>query len=468
MTKPSIRLYALVPLLLSVTAAAQKSPCPTQAVVPNAARSSDLICLLPQVYGGGGLVGAANGGPLQNTVDHSVHFQASSLRSFGPINSEIGVQLSQLPIASPVAGFTFSAGVITPVNYFGPVLTDRAETLGANKIFLGLSYQYFNFDKADGVNLKNFGAVLTHEPEFGKCTTAALPGLYCPNDQPLYAKDFVTTQNRVDLRVHQLTMVATYGVTDKIDVSVAVPVLNVRLGIGSTAHIVNFYTPDGTTLLTNQVFSEHTFAQGAPYDASFSNSGYAFGMGDLTIRTKIAVRRAETHAFAVGVDFRLPTGDARNFLGAGTWGFRPFATVSGRKGHIAPHATIGFQGNGSTELSGDVTTDPVAKDHLPNLFTYTAGADVSIFNRLGLSADYIGEALLHGSRIQSTTYPAFDGTKYSDVATSFNTIQIASVSTGLKINPTRNLLLTVNGLFRLNQAGLHSKPAPLVGISYSF
>ena len=138
------------------------------------------------------LVGAHNGGPLDDTQGHEVHFQASSLRSFGPINSEIGVQLSTLPIAPPVAGFVFAGGVVTPTRSFGPVLTDRAETVGSNRLFVSLSYQYFNFDKADGVNLKNFGAVFTHESEVGN---------------PLYTKDVIATQNRVDLKVSQFTLV---------------------------------------------------------------------------------------------------------------------------------------------------------------------------------------------------------------------------------------------------------------------
>ena len=200
-------------------------------------------------------------------------------------------------------------------------------------------------------------------------------------------------------------LVGTYGITDKIDISLAVPVLDVRLGVGSNASITNFSTgPTGNPpIFINAPGSEHRFATGPLYTGAFSNDGYAFGMGDVTIRSKFALIRAESHAFAVGVDFRIPTGDAQNFLGSGTWGFRPFVTVSGRKGHVAPHATFGFQGNGSTVLAGDVTSDPVTKDRLPSLFTYTAGADVSILNRIGLSADFVGEALLHGSRLQTST-----------------------------------------------------------------
>ena len=143
-----------------------QSPCPTQEILGSAAkRSSDLVCIVPQVYGPGGLVGTDNGGPLTSTKFHEVHFQASSINSFGPINAEIGVQLSQVPLASPVSGFIFLNGVMQEATSFGPVLADRAETLGKRRLFVGGSYEYFEFDKADGVNLKSFGAVFQHEAE---------------------------------------------------------------------------------------------------------------------------------------------------------------------------------------------------------------------------------------------------------------------------------------------------------------
>src|ERR1022692_784442 len=136
-------LRLLLPLLAfpAVSFAQEHSPCPpslsTGANPPQISRTGDLICLVPQVYGPSGLVGQNFGGPLNSTSGHSVHFQAAAVNDFGPINSEIGVQLSQLPLASPASGFVFSfnpsLGVVTrSAESFGPILTDRAETIGKN------------------------------------------------------------------------------------------------------------------------------------------------------------------------------------------------------------------------------------------------------------------------------------------------------------------------------------------------
>ena len=170
---------------------------------------------------------------------------------------------------------------------------------------------------------------------------------------------------------------------------------------------------------------------------------------------------------AVGLDLRLPTGDAYNFLGSGTWGIRPFVIYS-YSARVSPHASAGFEGNGNSVLAGDVTTQPVTKAHLPDVFTYSAGADASVLRWLGLSADYIGTSLLNASRIENSTFTDFDGNDHQNVNTFVSTVNQSNISVGAKIRPIARLLITGNVLFRLNDAGLHFKPSPLIGVSYTF
>jgi Putative MetA-pathway of phenol degradation len=459
---------SLVLLSLTLSAAAfALGPCPTGEILGSAAtRSSDLVCTVPQVYGPGGLVGTDNGGPLTSTKFHEVHFQASSINSFGPINAEIGVQLSQVPLASPVSGFIFANGVMQEATSFGPVLADRAETLGRRRIFVGASYEYFDFDKADGVNLKSFGAVFNHEQEPTICAT--IPSTPCLGGEPIYTRDIIATQNRIDVKVHQVTLVGTYGLSDRLDISVAVPVVDVRVGMSSNATIFNFEPPP-----VNHTFApitdnpRETYI--SPFNAILTNSGSTLGIGDLRLRGKyVAWRDAkEKSAVAVGLDLRLPTGDAYNFLGSGTWGIRPFAIYS-YSARVSPHASAGFEGNGNSILAGDVTTEPVTKAKLPDVFTYSVGADASPVRWLGLSADYIGTSLLNASRIETSTYTDFVGNTHQNLNTFVSTVNQSNISAGAKIRPMARLLVTGNVLFRLNDAGLHFKPSPLIGVSYTF
>jgi hypothetical protein len=411
-------------------------------------------------------VGVDNGGPLTATEFHEVHFQASSINSFGPINAEIGVQLSQVPLASPVSGFIFANGVMQEATSFGPVLADRAETLGRRRIFVGASYEYFDFDKADAVNLKSFGAVFNHELEPTICAT--IPSTPCLNGEPIYTRDIIATQNRIDVKVHQVTLVGTYGLSDKLDVSVALPLVDVRVAMGSNATIYNFEPPP-----VNHTFApitnnpRETYI--SPFNAILTNSDSALGIGDLRLRGKyVAWRDAkEKSAVAVGLDLRLPTGDAYKFLGSGAWGLRPFVIYS-YSARVSPHVSAGFEGNGNSILAGSVTTQPVTKAPLPDVFTYSAGADAGVVRWLGVSADYIGTSLLNASRIQTSTYTDFVGNTHQNIDTFVSTVNQASISAGAKIRPVARLLITGNVLFRLNDAGLHFKPSPLIGVSYTF
>src|ERR1700685_418884 len=403
------RLWVLIILLQLALCASvlAQSPCPTQLQLTTATkRSSDLICLVPQVYGPGGLVGTTFGGTLYSTEFHEAHFQASSVSSLAPINSEIGVQLSQVPLASPVSGFIFANGVMQEATSFGPVLADRAETLGKRRIFVGASYEYFDFDKADSVNLNSLGAFFQHELDPTICAT--IPSTPCLNGEPIYTNDIVATQNRIDIKVHQVTLVGTYGLSDKLYVSIALPIVDVRVGMSSNATIYNFEPPP-----VNHTFADITNNPRETYinqfNAILTNSGSATGIGDLRLRGKyVAWRDAkEKSAVAVGMDLRLPTGDAYKFLGSGTWGLRPFVIYS-YSARVSPHASAGFEGNGNSILAGTVTSQPVTKAALPNVFTYSAGADATIRRWVGVSADYIGTSLLNASRIETSTFTDYD------------------------------------------------------------
>lgn len=456
----------LVPLSIAGWSHAQ-SPCPTSVLSgANAKNSNDLICSLPQIYGAGGMVGADNGGPLDATTGHEVHFQASALSSFGPLNSQIGVELSQLPIASPVAGIVFVGGVVTTTESYGPVLTDRADTLGKHRVFVGASYQHFDFDKVDGYDIRKLGIVLTHEQEPTVCATQ--PTVPCLNGEPIYTRDIIATQTGIDLKVHQVTLVASVGLSDRLDLSLVVPISNVSFKVQSLATIFNFEPPpvEHRFSATSGNLGE-TFID--PYDANFASTRTSTGMGDLTIRGKYKAWESgdEKSGAAVGIDVRLPTGDANNFTGAGTWGVRPFVTWS-RNWFVSPHATVGFEGNGSSVLAGNVTTQPVVETKLPDVFSYSAGGDLALGRRVSLSSDFIGQSLLSAPKIGQTIFTDYAGGTHADITTRLTTVNELSISVGGKVDVYRRLLLTGNVLFRVNDTGLHSRPVPLGGLSYFF
>jgi hypothetical protein len=505
-----VKAATLMPfLLLLPTFLLAQGPCPTKFSTPqenpprpalNLTLSHDLICTIPQVYGPGGLVGVANNGPLGSTdqssaaFKHSVHFQDASLASFAPLTAKIGTELSLLPFTSPASGFIFrfnpSLQVYTrSAENFGPILTERADTIGKHKLFVGISYQFFDFDKADGVNLRNFKAVFQHEHE--NCPSPYDPTtVTCINNgagPPQITRDFVSTQNRIDLKVHQGTVVSTFGVTDQFDVSIAVPVLHISMDMTSAATINNFEATDSTirpaccvhqfapppVVIPGETLGPQVTASSNGFmyynSASFFRANSASGIGDIVFRGKYQVFKGEKAGVAVGGDLRIPTGDELNFLGSGTWGIRPFGvfTYSGR---FSPRASLGYQVNGNSVLGGDISS--YTAERLPDVLTYSAGADYGISTRLSLSADFLGQTLRNAKKIATTattTLMADNSTvPFPGLVTSTGTSNLASVAVGGKFNPFGKLLVTANILIRVNDAGLHSKPVPLGGLSYTF
>jgi len=292
----------------------------------------------------------------------------------------------------------------------------------------------------------------------------------------------------------QVMLFGTVGITDRLDVSVAIPIASVRMGGSSTANIIRVsgqnFTPVGspsTVLAPNP----HQFDAAGHLTATFSSSGSASGIGDITIRAKGTVLQFESTRVALGLDVRAPSGDARQFLGAGAMGVKPFLAVSMSK-RVAPHANIGYQWNGQSILAGNITgttvsessaavvtiqNGPATTQKLPGQFYYAVGIDVGMpKQRMTFAFDYLGQALFNAPRVFQTTFvttPIPGGTggppqTLNTIGGTKDNMVMNSGAAGLKYNIYRNLLLTGDVLFRLDNKGLRQNVTPLAALSYSF
>jgi hypothetical protein len=412
--------------------------------------SSKLGCLIPNVYGTTGLT-------LPNNF-HRAHFLNDFQSNFTPLNSAIASQLTLLPIASPASGFTYTfnqaAGVFTrSAQSFGPILTERAETLGRGKIFAGVTYQRFGFDKIDGFDLQNFPAVFTHSDD--------------PERPPQeFEKDFITTRNSIDLNVDQFTIFGSVGVTDWLDVSLAVPILNVDMKIDSEATIHRIAPP------SPQFGQAHFFDASDPENSTralFTNSGDSSGIGDILVRFKGTAFRGESFGIALAADLRLPTGDELDFLGSGAVGFKPFAAVSLNAGRVAPHFNVGYQWNGDSVLAGDVQTQ--TKGDVPDQFFYAIGADLRATRNLTFAFDVLGQRVLDAERVMPVTFVAPDPSNQQvpdQISLEEGSFNMADAAVGAKYNAFGRLLFTGNVIVRLDSGGLRDRLVPLFGVSYTF
>jgi hypothetical protein len=367
----------------------------------------------------------------------------------GSINIGIATQVSQLPLASASAGTVevYKAGVPETFNNLGPILTDRAQTIGKRKFFLGFTASQFVFTDIDGTSL---GAL-----PFAWAATAFVPGTTTP-----LTTTYTTESTNLEFKIDQFIAVATYGLTNRIDISAVVPVEYVSLG-ATTYNSVSYIVNANNALIYPKYSNAPTYA-----------SGTASGVGDVTINGKMSLWAGEHATVAAAMNVRVPTGDDENYLGSGAWGIDPYVVYS-YLAKVSPHAKIGYQWNTSTPLNPSYNSNGTVTGNLelPGGAQYDVGADWAAAKHLTFAGDLLGNQFLNTPRLvpTTTTITTTSGSiPLSTSVTGNSSYTINNVSVGLKIAAVRDLVLSGNVLFQINDNGLRSRPTPLVGISYKF
>ena len=153
------------------------------------------------------------------------------------LNGSIAVALSVIPLASPASGVitrtdpTTGAELPSSIS-LGPIFTERAETIGRHKFYVGVSNQDFHFATLNGKTIS---------PATMLQTQASPTNVYL-NRNPLPTLP-ATVNVAMDVRLSQNVAFLTYGVTDRIDVSVGLPV--VHSGVSSAMSNGVSYVGDG-------------------------------------------------------------------------------------------------------------------------------------------------------------------------------------------------------------------------------
>jgi hypothetical protein len=355
--------------------------------------------------------------------------------TFNFFNEAFATQIGQLPLATPASGFIYvfdkQKGIyVASVESFGPLLAERVQTIGRHRAYLAFAYQWFDFTDIDGNDLN-------HVPILFSFPSAES------------AQVVTETENRVDTKVNQFVLFGTLGLSDRIDVSIAIPIERISMGV----------TTKGTEFSTT-TSATTSFTQYLP--------GVASGLGDVVISSKGRLLNWEEYGLAVGGELHLPTGDEQNFLGSGTVGIKPYLVLA-RNGKIAPHLNLAYQWNGTSALA---VGQNGKEQSLPGFFAYTLGADIGLSKHFTLAADWLGQHFFDAPQISTprsvTATVNGQPTVFSSVVPISGGFNVNDLSLGVKANPWRRLLLLGNITIKLDSGGLRSTVVPLGGISYSF
>ncbi|MEQ1912398.1 MAG: transporter [Vicinamibacterales bacterium] len=368
------------------------------------------------------------------------------------VNQQIGAQVSNFPLGSSASGFTFaydpSLGTFSrTTETFGPSFAERAATLGSRRMSFGMTYLHTGYSTLDGRDLRNGDIAfnLLHQP--------LTPASYVEGD-------VVQATLGLGLSSNTTAFQFDYGVSNRLDLGVAIPIVQVGMQLTYHATILDFSTH--TVSPTTHLFANGTKTQ------DFSSNGSASGVGDVVLRGKYRLEDIGAISAAIGVDLRLPTGDENNMLGTGYAQTKTFLILSSKTSdRIAPHLNIGYTFGRSSNSALNPT----------DAFNYTGGVEVLVTPKVTIVADLVGRRLNHAQRLsdaltphsyqQGPTAPAETATLTS-VAIADGALGSVLGSAGAKFNLWRNLLVSANLLLPTNSAGLRIKPTPVIGFDYSF
>jgi hypothetical protein len=514
---------SVLPLILplAVASAQQQAPSVSQVLIysgtrptttvpvisPNGAQTGTVTLqnAVPNVFSGAGDLANSNTN-LNNAANYS---SLQSLVSIAQaLNAGIATSLSVIPISSPASGVIFkkdpATGAELPASStLGPIFTERAETIGKKRFYIGISRQDYHFKSFNGKSLNSL-PVLYAGGEATKLTAGSTPLTTYP----------VTFNLGSDIRLSQSIAFITYGVTNRFDVSVGLPM--VRASVAARTYDGTVWTGGGAgnqSSTNPNCWCANTFAPGTPLlqlpDVGSSNLSKT-GFGDMILRAKGTVYERPGAVIAVGADLRLPTGDEKNYLGAGATSFKPFVALSLYSKPLAngivlsPHATVGWQFIGKSILGGGLvgtnqqvstpygpvnyTAAPftATKDYLPDVLSWSVGAELAVGRHNTVAVDLLANqiGLIHGmpNTKENTDAKGFAPCGSGLVPTCSSTLQTVpglvsagrvsmgqySGSFGYKARVAGNLIVMFNALVRFDNNSLVARFTPLFGLGYSF
>ena len=456
-------------------------------------RSSSLAGLLPELI----LREITLPRPTTPELSHGAHFSPIDANELSNpavdiverFNKLMRVQLSTFPLGSSAGGFTYvfdeSLGTLRRASRsFGPAFAERAMTIGRGRLSAGATYQHTRYDSFEGETLDD-GSIkfyLRHQeccaPGSGGGSGGGGGGgggssgpVEQPNGtrlSPEFEGDLIEAALSLKASTDTVAFFGNYGLTNRWDVGLVVPLVRVDLEASVQATILRLSTESSP--LT------HTFEAGNSQATrrSFQRSGTATGLGDLLVRNKYRFVDLPGGGLAAAVDVRLPSGDQDNLLGAGGQ-VKVYAIASGGTDRLVEHANVGYTVvTGEADFLTGLSTAG-ASTSLPDEVNYAAGVEFIAHHRLTILGDVVGRTLRGAGRLDVRT-KSFDFQRANAVQTArfdefeprAGNLSLLLATGGIKFNPYGNLLVSASILFPLSHAGLASTFTTVLGVDFAF
>jgi hypothetical protein len=359
------------------------------------------------------------------------------------LTDAIGDATASVPLSATSSGATFSVIGGVPVRTSisaGPIFGERTQTLGRGRFFVGASVTGIEFTSLNGIPLRDLALNFKHEDGSPLDTLG----------NPEFENDYMALDLGVSLNILVGTVALTAGLTDFIDVGVAVPLVRTQVSGRTEAQILPFGS--------NAIHRFGGDAANPVLRATASTEGSATGIGDIAGRVKFNLGQSSRMGAALLAEIRLPTGDEEDLLGSGSTQFRALGLYSAQFGTLSPHVNIGYVARGDSRTQNDAVLVGLSVDNLlSDWATLAAGFESELQvgeNKFTLPADIEFDEPFQRT-IPATDVPNKGG-------------DLLRASLGAKFTVRGGTVLVVNALMPLRDVGLQPDFIWTVGLDFPF
>ena len=332
------------------------------------------------------------------------------------ISNALLIELAALPISTSAGGFTylFNSELGTrerASSSFGTFFVERALTSGRNQMSLGATFRYSEFDSLDGNDLRS-GTFVTTATQF--------------RDEP---RPFDVETVTLRLKTRTVTGFANYGVSDRVDIGVALPIVSMEL----SGERINTYR--GQTI---------------PQAAATATTT---GVADMAITARAHLFGGRASGVTAGAEVRLPTGREEDLLGTGKTALRVLGIGSVEGSRAALHVNGGYSWGGISREAN-----------------YSAAVTVTASERFTLVGEFLGRWVEGLGRIGQVTapHPSSVGVDTIRLLPTTTGVTTGMAVAGFKWNVADRWLLNANVLLPLTDRGLRARMVPAIALDYSF
>ena len=329
----------------------------------------------------------------------------------------------------------------------GPIIGERAETIGKGQINIGVSLSFIDFSTINGDNLGD----LVNQPSIdGRVVSFPVPGGVTLKDGRFTNFLPVLVHANIDVQATIGTPSITYGVTPDLDVNLSLPLIETYLNVK-----VNETVPDPRL---PQFMLRDCSTSGSADDPTTCKPGEiqptminhqaadrAVGFGDLLLRFKYIVLRDKPVDLAAGLGVSFPSGDPDNFQGTGNYQLQPELVVS---------KVIAERFEPLLNLGVNINANNVDRSS----FRWAVGGTGIVYGPITAAAVFLGRNEFN-AQTDPISAPFFFQINRNDYY---------DFSFGLRCLFAESGVVSANVIVPLNRDGLRADYIPTLGVEYAF